>query len=387
MRWRNAAMVPALVGILWGFSPGAAHAATRQPPPRRVSVEELVTLTNTGTADAVGVNLRVVLAPPKIAYALVSPLSAKPALQSVDFDPFGNRIGLFTWAQIPPGGKVTLRLHGIDQTQTIAFPPPDRSAPYSVTSPVYQRYTSAALERSQGIDTGTAPIVALDRALIHPGSPPYQQARVLFDWVVRHIHYNNSQIAAGSALATLSKRSGTCTDFAELYVSMLRTDHIPARIIDGYVTDNGGGNGGFHQWVEWYLPQAGWVPADPTWGIFGYFARMDDNWHVPLYAGIRQNIVADWDTPAKTRGSAHLAISSRFRFQSNPPAGITAPLPTLPNPPIASATANTTPASSGPPHPIPPSAPQPSPAGWCENLLHFFWTAFKTLLRWPARVF
>jgi hypothetical protein len=118
-----------------------------------------------------------------------------------------------------------------------------------------------------------------------------QKARAIFDWVMRNIHYNPAQKASSSALATIALHEGVCSNFAELYVGLLRTAKIPARILSGYVINNGSGAAGFHQWTAFYLPDAGWIVADPTWGP-GYFAALQDNWHIVLQGGLGQNIQA-----------------------------------------------------------------------------------------------
>lgn len=87
---------------------------------------------------------------------------------------------------------------------------------------------------------------------------------------------------------TLSRRSGTCRDFALLMMEAARGLGIAARFVSGYIydpalddestagsavvgqdiqsRDAGGtvGSGATHAWMHVYLPGAGWVPFDPT---------------------------------------------------------------------------------------------------------------------------
>lgn len=87
---------------------------------------------------------------------------------------------------------------------------------------------------------------------------------------------------------TLSRRSGTCRDFALLMMEAARGLGIAARFVSGYIYDPalddestagnavvgqeiqsrdvGGtvGSGATHAWLHVYLPGAGWVPFDPT---------------------------------------------------------------------------------------------------------------------------
>jgi transglutaminase-like putative cysteine protease len=73
---------------------------------------------------------------------------------------------------------------------------------------------------------------------------------------------------------TLTKRQGTCRDFAVLMIEAVRALGFAARFVSGYVYNPsrgegrvGGGN--THAWVRVFLPGSGWVEFDPTNGIVG----------------------------------------------------------------------------------------------------------------------
>ncbi len=75
---------------------------------------------------------------------------------------------------------------------------------------------------------------------------------------------------------TLGLRSGTCRDFATLFIEAARALGIGARFVTGYLYDpaldsgdNQGmvGAGATHAWAEVYLPGPGWVEFDPTNGL------------------------------------------------------------------------------------------------------------------------
>ena len=73
---------------------------------------------------------------------------------------------------------------------------------------------------------------------------------------------------------TLSRKSGTCRDYALLFIEAARSLGFGARFVSGYLYDpalDGGeamqGAGATHAWAEVYLPGAGWVEFDPTNGL------------------------------------------------------------------------------------------------------------------------
>lgn len=62
-------------------------------------------------------------------------------------------------------------------------------------------------------------------------------------------------------------RSGVCQDFAHVLLQLLRTVHIPARYVSGYICPNKNGmrgEGATHAWVEAWIPGYGWTGIDPT---------------------------------------------------------------------------------------------------------------------------
>lgn len=74
---------------------------------------------------------------------------------------------------------------------------------------------------------------------------------------------------------TLSRKSGTCRDFALLMMEAARVLGFAARFVTGYIYVPGRdiakvrGGGATHAWVQVFLPGAGWVEFDPTNGIIG----------------------------------------------------------------------------------------------------------------------
>lgn len=74
---------------------------------------------------------------------------------------------------------------------------------------------------------------------------------------------------------TIRSGSGSCRDFAALFMAAVRMLGLAARFVSGYLYDPPEGEdhhfnravGSMHAWVEVYLPGAGWKGFDPTNGI------------------------------------------------------------------------------------------------------------------------
>jgi transglutaminase-like putative cysteine protease len=74
-----------------------------------------------------------------------------------------------------------------------------------------------------------------------------------------------------SAMTTLSKGTGTCRDFAFLFMECARVFGFAARFVTGYLhvqddPDDKGfrGGGSTHAWADVYVPGQGWLEFDPT---------------------------------------------------------------------------------------------------------------------------
>lgn len=79
---------------------------------------------------------------------------------------------------------------------------------------------------------------------------------------------------------TLKLKTGTCRDFAMLFIDAVRELGFAARFVTGYLytphldlnidhAEEIRGAGATHAWAEVYLPGAGWVDFDPTNALIG----------------------------------------------------------------------------------------------------------------------
>jgi transglutaminase-like putative cysteine protease len=71
-----------------------------------------------------------------------------------------------------------------------------------------------------------------------------------------------------SPAQTLSQRSGSCRDYATLFIEACRCLGLASRFVSGYLhaPATEAGNATTHAWVEVYLPGTGWKGFDPTAG-------------------------------------------------------------------------------------------------------------------------
>jgi transglutaminase-like putative cysteine protease len=69
---------------------------------------------------------------------------------------------------------------------------------------------------------------------------------------------------ANAAETTLLSQSGSCRDFANLFIACCQIVGLAARFVSGYLYQAGSQNHNLHAWAEVYLPGGGWRGFDPT---------------------------------------------------------------------------------------------------------------------------
>jgi transglutaminase-like putative cysteine protease len=72
-----------------------------------------------------------------------------------------------------------------------------------------------------------------------------------------------------SPAETLSRGTGSCRDFATLFIEICRSCGLASRFISGYLLNEAAipGSASTHAWSEIYLPGAGWRGFDSTSGV------------------------------------------------------------------------------------------------------------------------
>ena len=98
-------------------------------------------------------------------------------------------------------------------------------------------------------------------------STDLERARALYEYVFRTMKYDKSGAGwgRGDTLWACDAKRGNCTDFHSLFISMARSQKIPARYEMGFSipTDRHAGEvPGYHCWSDFYLKDRGWVPVD-----------------------------------------------------------------------------------------------------------------------------
>lgn len=122
------------------------------------------------------------------------------------------------------------------------------------------------LSGSELLPVGGRFAAIVDSVLIgKENDPPLMKARAIYDYVIDTVCYRKAgQYGTGDANFACDSRSGNCTEFHSLFISLARTAAIPARFAIGAAIPserNEGGVNGYHCWAEFYA-DGKWWPVD-----------------------------------------------------------------------------------------------------------------------------
>ncbi|HVM91985.1 MAG TPA: transglutaminase domain-containing protein [Terriglobales bacterium] len=94
-----------------------------------------------------------------------------------------------------------------------------------------------------------------------------EKAKDIYDYVFRTMKYDKSGTGwgHGDTLWACDSKRGNCTDFHSVFISMARSQKIPARFQIGFplpADKTSAEIPGYHCWAEFYIDSIGWIPVD-----------------------------------------------------------------------------------------------------------------------------
>ena len=100
-----------------------------------------------------------------------------------------------------------------------------------------------------------------------PGMSDMEKGRAYYDYVFSTMKYDKTGTGwgKGDTLWACDAKRGNCTDFHSVFISMARSQKIPARFEMGLSLPEGQSSGqiaGYHCWAEFYTRERGWFPVD-----------------------------------------------------------------------------------------------------------------------------
>lgn len=226
-------------------------------------------------------------------------------------DKFNNTYDLFN-ATLSTSETITLSQKYIVKLNEVAFGDIVDAdiGSYNTSDEMFTLYCNNTEEYYERDDPA---LIAASNSIVDPSDNPLDKARKINSWVVNHLEYDEYQTLPleemGAKWAFEYKR-GDCSEYSTLMITLLRIQGIPARKVGGYLindkrefnpavgevitfTSDSSGSSNFlgHAWVEYYIPEIGWIacePQDPN-----YYKKID-------YRRLNVNIGAWFFMPGAT---------------------------------------------------------------------------------------
>jgi hypothetical protein len=99
-----------------------------------------------------------------------------------------------------------------------------------------------------------------------PDLSAWEAATTILEWVANHLAVDIEDSGRQDARSVLARGRGRCSGLANAAVAMLRAAGFEARTVSGLLVSDAEVIP--HRWLECRLPAAGWVPSDPTLGLW-----------------------------------------------------------------------------------------------------------------------
>ncbi|MFQ5695130.1 MAG: transglutaminaseTgpA domain-containing protein, partial [Terriglobia bacterium] len=236
--------------------------------------------------------------PRRVRYrVLLEPVSANALFVAAEATELHTR---FRGILIDATGSLSYYRHsfaqlGYDVSSSLLRPPAEllRAAPAEYSPAMQQDYLQLPALDPQ--------VVALAEEIVAGLDNPYDKAAAIELYLRSRFGYTLDLPAAPEddpvANFLLVRRRGHCEYFAASMTVLLRSQGVPARLVNGFLTGEFNDIGenyivraqDAHTWVEVYFPGVGWVEFDPTppdpnapqrnfWTRLGYYADAFDLW-------------------------------------------------------------------------------------------------------------
>lgn len=140
---------------------------------------------------------------------------------------------------------------------------PENVGKYDKAGSLYKQYT-----RSYGNTYISDEIRETAKNVVGDEKNPYLAAKKLYDYILEEIKYSYMPHTAAwprgerESVYVHRLRRGDCGAQSMYFSAMCRSLGIPARTTGGWQLFTGNFAG--HFWAEFYLPNYGWIPVDPT---------------------------------------------------------------------------------------------------------------------------
>ncbi len=225
---------------------------------------------------------------------LYSSITGSTSTPFVYRDRFNNTYDVFN-TTLSPNEKITLNQKYLVKLNEVFFSNVNTSeiGESDTSDDIFALYCNNSEEFYEKDDPF---LNATSYSIVNPSDNPVMKAQKICNWVSDYLTYNDSlPYEEKGAKWAYDNQMGDCSEYSTLMITLLRCQGIPARKVTGFVISADSTTQPYvgqkwtffsnsidqtnilgHAWVEYYVPNIGWIACDPTWNEeVDYFNNID----------------------------------------------------------------------------------------------------------------
>ncbi|MHA2289807.1 MAG: transglutaminase-like domain-containing protein [Promethearchaeota archaeon] len=196
-------------------------------------------------------------------------------------DKFNNTYDLFN-ATLSTSEVITLNQKYIIKLNEVAFGNIQSSdiGVYNTSDEIFDLYCNNS---ETYYDINDPDLIAASNRIVNPSDNLLEKARKISENVSNYLEYDGNLPAQEQGASwAFDNKKGDCSEYSTLMITLLRIQGIPARKVTGlllknendivppvgkefnfYASSSGSSNLLGHAWVEYYIPDIGWIACEP----------------------------------------------------------------------------------------------------------------------------
>lgn len=300
---------------------------------RKFIIRNVYEIKNDGNSSAYNISIKVLAgAETDSLYQNLLDIKVEPGISFKEKDDWGNIYAVINIMTLKPGERINVIVDKIIENSGIKF---DKSI-YETDADYTEFLKSISNYKyilpGDKTESDLYEIKHKATELTKTGTT-MEKAKKIYDFVNLHIDYNENSIYANKgALSGLLTGKGVCDEYSFLFTALCRAAGIPSRVVAGYwivekdIKENVWRNiPEGHSWSEFYLPDIGWVPVEPTFRYIynkvwtpseEHFANInsDDRHFINNY--ITNDLKKDLDVQYSYHGSDKVSLVLKLKEES-----------------------------------------------------------------------